>query len=421
MNRMGFEPYLAGTKQCITASKVLRVLISSAVMPLNRTAMNDIGLMLFLTVAVALGGCATQPPEQRDNAELRRTIHDAVPDTWRGAADSSKEISPLAVSADLRTFVLSAVRSNATARERMLTLTEAVVDPGGVGLVYDAAATHTASEAFQTGLGNCMGFSNLLVAAAREAGLNAQFELVSQNLRWDNVDGVLVGSQHVRVVSFVGARKMVLDFYPLPIESGISAQLLTDTDALAHHINNLATESMQDGDNARAYALLYRAIETSPSTAFVWSNLGVLLSRHQLYLLAESAFKEAFLISPDGLTPLSNLQRLYYSQGRHAEAAKLMDQIEEYRARNPYYHSRLANDAYERGNYQDAVEHFKDAIALKENESAFYVGLSKSYEQLGNSRAALRASRKARAFDEPKVTSYRVRHRPPKTGTRIPH
>lgn len=381
---------------------------------------NIANAMPFLIVALALGGCVTQPTVQRDNTELRRTIHYAVPDSWRAAADSAQEISPLTVAPDLREFVLSTGRANAADRERMISLTEAIVDRDGIGLVYDPEATHTASEAFRSGTGNCLGFSNLLVASARELGLDAHFELVLQQLRWNKVEDVLVGSLHVRVVSLAGGNRMVLDFYPLPVESGYATQPLSDDDALAHHLNNLAAESMHDGDSALAYAWLHRAIEASPNVAFVWSNLGILLSRHELDLLAEAALKEALSISPDALSALSNLQRLYLGQGRDAEARELSNELEDYRARNPYYHSWLGEQAYEQGNYEEAVHRFKRAIKLKKNERAFYIALSDSYEQLGNTKAAMRASRKAQAIREPRVTSYSVGHKPPKTGTRIP-
>ncbi len=351
-------------------------------------------------------GCASAPTESRNNDALRRTIHEAVPDSWSVAAASTEEISPLTVSPDLREFIHSIVRSNSQPRDRMLALTDAIIDPDGIGLTYNADATHTASEAFRSGTGNCLGFSNLLVASAREIGLNANFELVSHRLRWQKVRGMLVGSLHVRVVSIVSGKRMVFDFYPLPLKSGFSTRLLSDADALAHHLNNLAATSMQVGDDAHAYGLLYKAIEASPSIAFIWSNLGTLLSRHDLDVLAEAAFKEALLISPDGRTALSNLQRLYSRQGRHSEARELESQLEQYREFNPYYHSGLGEKAYEQGNYREAVSHYKEAIRLKKNVREFYVGLSESYAKLGKNSAASRAASKARTISEPGAVSY---------------
>lgn len=376
-------------------------------------------LILLLILVLALGACATHAPEVRDNGALRRTIHDGVPGAWRDALDSTEEVSPLLVSRELREFIHSTARSNATPRERILALSNAIVDADGVGLVYDANATYTASEAFRSRAGNCLGFSNLLVASARDLGLNASFELVSHGLRWEKIEGALVGTLHVRVATFVSGTKMVFDFYPLPLDSGYSTQLLSDNDALAHHLNNLAVQSMQDGNNEGAFSLLFKAIETSPSIAFIWSNLGVLLSRHDLNLLAEAAFDEALSISPETLSALSNLQRLYFEQGRHAEATALTEQLEEYRRRNPYYHFWLGEQAYEQGNFQEAVRHIKEAINLQKNKREFYVLLSKSYEELGLGRAALRASRKAETVGKTQAKVYSVKRPPPETGTRI--
>ena len=67
--------------------------------------------------------------------------------------------------------------------------------------------------------------------------------------------------------------------------------------------------------------------------------------------------------------------------------------------RNPYYHAWLGQRAYEQGNFQQAVEHFKNAIRRKKNESNFYVQLSRSYDRLGTSHLASKARNKARAID----------------------
>jgi tetratricopeptide (TPR) repeat protein len=353
---------------------------------------------LALIAALALTACAAQAPDTRDNAALRQKIHTAVPASWREAVESADDISPLAMTPELREFVHAAVKGTTDREERMLALTRAIGDDG-LGLTYVSEATHTASEAFQSGTGNCIGFSNLLIASARELGLNAQYELVSHWPDWDKVGSVLVGSLHMRVVSRVAGNRLVIDFYPDPIESGFSAQPLSDDDALAHHLNNLAMAAMSRGEDAHAYALMSKAIESSRGTAFIWSNLGILLSRHDLDSLAEAALREALLIEPDGLSALSNLQRLYMGQGRYEEARRLDSPLEKYRARNPYYHAWLGQRAYEQGNFEEAVGHFKDAIDRKKNERNFYVQLSRSYEQLGMSHLALKARNKARAID----------------------
>lgn len=354
---------------------------------------------LTLIAALALTACAARAPDTRDNTALRQEIHTAVPASWREAVATADDISPLAMTPELREFVHAAVKGTTDREERMLALTRAISGDKGLGLMPVSEATHTAIEAFQSGTGNCIGFSNLLIASARELGLNAQYELVSHWPDWGRVGNVLVASQHIRVVSRVAGKRLVFDFYPEPIESSFSAQLLSDDEALAHHLNNLAMAVMSRGEDARAYALMSKAIESSPGTAFIWSNLGIMLSRQHFDSLAEAALQEALLIEPDGLSALSNLQGLYIGQGQYEEARRLDSQLEKHRARNPYYHAWLGQRAYEQGDFEKAVGHFKDAIGREKKEPDFYVQLSRSYEQLGMSRLALKSRNKARDID----------------------
>jgi tetratricopeptide (TPR) repeat protein len=169
---------------------------------------------------------------------------------------------------------------------------------------------------------------------------------------------------------------------------------------------------MQDGEDDRAYALLHKALEAGPRVAFIWSNLGTLLSRNGLTLLAETAFEEALLISPDELSAMSNLQRLYSRQERHAEARELGERLGKYRNRNPYYHALQGEQAFGQGNYRQAVSHYKDAIRLNGNVHDFFFGLSESYAKLGKSKAASRAANKAQIIAERNVVPAPVRQIP---------
>lgn len=372
-----------------------------------------------LASVLVLQGCVSQELEPHDNLALRLTIHESVPDSWRAAAESLSDADPLMVTPELREFAQSVVKKNSTRRERMLSLVDEIIDDDGLGLKYDPDATFTAAEAFESGLGNCLGFSNLLVAAARELGLNAQYELVSHRMHWNKVEDVLVGTLHVRVVSRVSGRRMTFDFYPVPLESGYSTEPLSDTGALAHYLNNLAVESLHEGDVPRAYALLYKALEARPDIGFIWSNLGLLLGRHDLDEAAEAALNEALSIAPGGLNALANLQRLYYKQGREAEVQNLEQQLERHRQSNPYYHAWLGEQAHDRGDFEVAIAHFSDALDRQENDSEFWALLSRSYESLGMSDAAARALEKSEDLAKPRTESRRSRPSQPEIGSRI--
>lgn len=362
-------------------------------------------------VLLVFSGCQTAAIPIETNRALIRTIHQSVPPSWQQAALTVPNIDPLAVSSELAAFVRSHAANRPTARARMLAIAQAIFEPQGVGLTYDESATHTAEQTFATGLGNCMGFSNLMVAAARAAGLRADFELMSDYANWQQQGDLLVRTMHVRVVSRTRNQRMIFDFYPEPVSPGAWSKKLTDEQARAHHLNNLAAEFLQDDDYPDAYAYLRSALDISPGASFIWSNLGALLSRQELTVLAEAAYQEAIRLDPEQLTAVSNLQRLYQRTGRTAEAEALDSRVAAYRERNPYFHYWQAEQAYEEGDYETAEQHYRRAIKLKNDERQFHVALARAYYKQGKVLAARKAINKSHQLFSPEADTVTVRPR----------
>lgn len=364
--------------------------------------------MMFM-LTIALTACATSRAPVVVNHELIRSVHEAVPAGWRQAADKTPDIDPLEVSEELRAFVHQHTVDKRSARARMLALSRAIFAPDGLALTYRESATHSAAETYASALGNCMGFSNLLVAAAREIGIKANFELMSSYSNWERQGDLLVRTMHVRVVSRIRDERMVFDFFPDPVGPGSWARRLDDSEARAHHMNNLAAEHMQRDDLQQAYGYLRAALATSPDISFLWSNLGALLSRQNLPGFAEAAYREAMRLDPDQLTAVSNLHRLYERTGQTALAAELEDQVARYRLQNPFYHFWLAEQAYDDENYADAESHYLRAIKLKNDERTFHVGLARAYYKQGKILAARKAINKSHRLFSPEADTVTVR------------
>lgn len=360
---------------------------------------------------LALAACQSTPVPVSSNQDLIDSVHESVPADWRHAASQLSVDDPLAVSPELEAFVRSRTSGKQRPRERVLAIARAIFEPDGVGLTYDEGATHTAEQTFVTGLGNCMGFSNLMVAATRAAGLRANFELMSDYANWQQQGDLLVRTMHVRVVSRTRDQRMIFDFYPDPVSPGAWSRQLSDDEARAHHFNNLAAEFLQDGDYPRAYAYLYKALAISPNASFLWSNLGALLSRQGRVYLAEAAYREATRLDPGQLTAVSNLQRLYQRTGRDKEAAALESQVAKYRDRNPFYHFWQAEQAYADGDYPLAEEHYRRAIKLKNDEREFHVGLARTYYKQGKVLAARKAINKSHQLFSSEADTITVRPR----------
>ncbi len=298
-----------------------------------------------------------------------------------------------------------------TKKERMLALARAVFAPEGLALTYSDKATHSAAETFASAHGNCMGFSNLMIAAAREIGIDARFELMSSYSNWQRQGDLLVRTMHVRVASRIRDQKLIFDFFPDPVGPGSWSRQLDDSQARAHHLNNLAAEYMQENDLARAYGYLHKALETSAELSFLWSNLGALLSRQNFAEFAEAAYLEAMRLDPDQLTAVSNLHRLYERTGQVTLAAALEERVTRYRERNPFYHFWRAEQAYDTGDYADAEAHYASAIKLKNDERSFYVGLARAYYKQGKVLAARKAINKSHRLFSPEADTLTVRPR----------
>jgi len=360
---------------------------------------------------LAQAACATSRPPLILNDALIESVHATVPDSWRSAAEQTQDIDPLELSEDLRAFIRKHAAGKSSAKERMLALARAVFAPDGLALTYNESATHTAAETFATAHGNCMGFSNLMIAAAREVGINADYELMSSYSNWQRHGDLLVRTMHVRVVSRIRDQRLVFDFFPDPVSPGSWSRRLDDTQARAHHLNNLAAEYMQQGDLQKAYGYIHKALTTSPELSFLWSNFGALLSRQNMPGYAEAAYQEAIRLDPDQLTAISNLHRLYERTGKDELASSLEAQVLEYRERNPFYHFWIAENDYESGQYESAENHYKKAIKLKNDERTFYVGLARAYYKQGKVLAARKAISKSHRLFSPEADTLTVRPR----------
>jgi Flp pilus assembly protein TadD len=64
--------------------------------------------------------------------------------------------------------------------------------------------------------------------------------------------------------------------------------------------------------------------------------------------------------------------------------------MERFNNKNPYYHYNLGNLAFAEQNFEQARDHFRDAIRRKSAEPDFYLALSTTYRRLGDTEQAER-------------------------------
>jgi Flp pilus assembly protein TadD len=273
---------------------------------------------------------------------------------------------------------------------RLQQLSHAIISQESFGLTYDET-TRTASETFRARRGNCLSFSNMFVAMARQVGLSVSFQEVDTPPDWSFRNDAFVLNRHVNVHVDLGREgEHVVDFNMADFRTSYDRRQISDARAMAHYHNNVAVERMQAGDTRSALSHFREAIHADPSFSPAWTNLGTLYSREGHPDHAEAAYRQALEADPHDLVAMSNLASLRERQGDRQEASRLRRRVSDHRLRNPYYRFQLARQAFEAQDYDTAIGHLDDAVRLKKNDDQLYFLLGLCHLKKGDQRKAER-------------------------------
>jgi tetratricopeptide (TPR) repeat protein len=306
----------------------------------------------------------------------------------------------LGVSPEMQQFTDVHARSGTNQAARAWMLAYASLDPYLLDFEYDPLVTLPADEAFRARRGNCLTFSNMFVAMARAAGLNAWYQEVRVPPKWSAVNETLLVSKHVNAVVEEHGQRFVIDVSRRKSTSGEQTRRLSDREAAAQYYNNLGVDALVAGNLPLAYAHFAKALETLPGQAYLWSNLGVVLRRNGQNADAILAYSMALEDEHDHAVALNNLYSLYSELGNLEAAARLERRVESNRRKNPYYLHHLAELANEERRWSDAIELLDRAIDIDPNEYRFYYTLAQAQfhaGQVDTARASLDRARELAA------------------------
>jgi len=353
-------------------------------------------VLVGISLAACTRGLVTTPGETEDllSGEL---LFGEVIDVSDIRADGI-----LALNDEMRNFVAAKVGDDPQARSRLRKLVRGMIDDGLLTLDYDANLTYTATETFNSRQGNCLSFSLLFAALAREAGLDATFQMVDIPPSFRADGELILLNNHInlrikgvrRDINFAG--DYVVDFNTAEYNGNYDTRKVDDNYAIALYYSNVAVESMQAADWQTAFRYLKKGIETDPGIAGLWVNLGVLYSRNEQLDKAVQAYEQALSVQPSNRSALVNMASALHDLGREEEAEYFSKQVTYYRNRNPYYHYSLAQTAYQEQRTDDAIGHLAEAVKLKDDEHQFYFLRGLIYEQLEDYDLAARSYRKAK-------------------------
>jgi Flp pilus assembly protein TadD len=313
------------------------------------------------------------------------------------------EADILAVNDGMRAFLAETVEGHHQPQMRLRALLRAIITDDTFGLNYNKT-TRTAEETFEARTGNCLSFTNMFVAMARELGLPAYFQQVEVPPLWDQQGDTLVLNRHINV--YVEAREFqsltrssaqVVDFNVADFKSIYRTELISDEMAEAHYYSNIGVEKLQQGELLESFLYLRKGLQKDLEFAPLWTNLGALYSRAGYDRHAEASYLTALRVKNNSLVAASNLVRIYERNGNVEQAALFRDRVERFRARNPYYRYYMARESMDQGDYDAAVKHLRSAIRRKPEEDSFYFLLGVVYLQLGDQEAARNYLEQARS------------------------
>ncbi|PHZ86418.1 tetratricopeptide repeat protein [Paremcibacter congregatus] len=284
---------------------------------------------------------------------------------------------------------------------RIRSLLTMMTGAGTLNMHYDMSKTYTARDAFHKAEGNCLAFSYLFAAFARQKGLKVSFQEVEIPPQWDEADDeLLYFSRHVNVKVHMGDFRetsgYVVDIDRINYKPYYRQWTISNREAIALYYSNMGTDYLQEGNIKAAFLYLVKALRLSPRDAAIWSNLGVLYRHQGLHNYAEKAYFVA--LSHDGRqkSVLSNLSVLYDEIGDAEKSDYYFRLARSHQMKNPYYRYFQALEAYRSGDYDLALSHLKAALKRRDDEKRFHQLLGETYAKLGDEPRAIKAEAKVR-------------------------
>ena len=303
----------------------------------------------------------------------------------------------LKVDEPMRTFFGERILVHRRPADRLRALLRAILKPEGMNFAYEFERTTDARETFRQRRGNCVSFSFLFVALAREFGLDASFQNANTPLKWDRYGNIVVSVRHMNVRVEIGQDVHLVDLQLNEIAGMTLADMpvVGDKRAFAQFYDNMGFFELLHGRRAEALQHMIVATTTDPMCAGAWANRAAMHAHFNHLAEARACYEHALQADPRDLFALEGyvgiLQRLGSPEDLRI-AAKYERRAQTVRDRNPYYQQRLAERAQERGDWAAAEKLYRRAIALKDTEPEFYEQWGKALTQLGRTDAARRAA-----------------------------
>ena len=348
-------------------------------------------------LALLAAGCATTTRRGLTGDELARLAAE------RGVPASRVEL-PFALDGEMRAWLRDEQRNGRVQRagpalHRLGSLLHALVHEEGLGIDYQAGSTGTAAEVFRTRQANCLSFTQIFVAFARELGVDAYFLAVQDLDSYERLGDLVRLSSHVTAGFGPWNDQQVLEFNLGPQVDYDLVRPVSDLTAVAMFYSNRGAELLTDGAPGEAVEALELAAALDPDLPGAWINLGVALRRNGDHAGAEAAYRRALEADPRATSAYQNLAALLQLRGQRDEAEELLRVGARAGSRNPFAYLELGDLSLRRGRLDEARRMYRKALRLHGDRPEPYAALGLAALAADDPAAARRWLAKARRRD----------------------
>lgn len=260
---------------------------------------------------------------------------------------------------------------------RLKLLARFLAEEDELGVRYKAEQTRTVAGTYRTREANCLSFTLLALALARQAGLDAKPQQINRIMAWGRTDGVVMQVRHANVVVTIGAKHYVLDIAANQVLGPTFGYRVEDSQLLASFYSNRAMELLATGQGSAAGAWMDVAFRLRPKDASLWNNAGVLSRRRGDLVTAEERFLHAAKLNPKLVSAPVNLVSLYHQRGDEVSAQRWQKRSRRLLDDAPYYQFSLGQRLEERGEYVKAERRYRRAIQRNQSEALFHFALAR--------------------------------------------
>jgi len=304
-----------------------------------------------------------------------------------------------ALSEPMKSYVKNEIAAEIRTKGAQEGLVEALHRKGKLQLVYDAAATRNAAEAFDARAGNCLSLVLMTAAFAKELGLPVRYQSAYLEEAWSRTGGLLVRSGHINVT--LGPRlfdagtvhwlhPLTIDFLPVQEIRGMRTQEVDESTVVAMYMNNRAVEVLAQGRLDDAYGWVREAIAQEAGFLSSYNTLGVIYLRHGDLAPAAQAFNHVLEREPNNTHAIANLAEVRNKQGRIAESEALARKLAQIEPYPPFYFFNLGLAAMEKEDFRTARDLFAKEVARADYYHEFHFWLSLANFRLGDVEQAQR-------------------------------